>query len=432
MPASITLARAVAFALAVAPGVLCAAQLDYTVYADLEHSNNITLSPNNPVSQNVLTPGIGFAYRQQGSVLQASVVGNLEYRDYLGGRFDNQTRTQLAGQGNWTVLPQRLDFSVEDYAGVQPIDTLVSNGPNNLQQTNVLSLGPTLHLRFGNALTAQAELRYIDSYASKVDEFDSSRGLAAFRVYRALGPTAQLSFNVEAQRVRFDNHADLDFDRTEAYLRYTSKLARFDADVLLGWSRLDFSHAPDQSKPLARLTLDWRPTLRSTFTLAGVYQYSDAAQDLMQPLDMAVSSASGGAIGTGNAVINAQVYLDRRVEATYAFHDERLTLSVTPIYGKLHYLNDRTLDQTSRGVGMGLAYRLRPTLTLSAFANGERMDYSRLDRRDRTIRLGLDLSQQWTPHWSWHASVIRQRRNSNAAEQSYRETEIFFGVAYRR
>lgn len=431
MPASITLARAVTLALAVAPGVLWAAQLDYTLYADVEHSNNINLSTSNPISQNVLTPGVGFTFAQQGSVLQANVVGNLEYRDYLGGRFDNQTRTQLAGQGNWTMLPQRLDFSVEDFAGVQPVDSLVSNGPSNLQQTNVLSLGPTLHLRFGQALSAQAELRYITSYASKVDEFNSSRGLAAFRVFRDLGPTAQLSVNAEAQHVRFDNRGDLDFNRTELYVRYTRKLARFDADVLVGRSQLRFSHASNDSSPLARVTLDWRPTLRSTFTLAGVYQYADAAQDMMQPLDMTIST-SGGAISSGNAVINAQVYLDRRLEATYAFHNERLTLSVTPVYGKLHYLNDATFDQTSRGGGVSLAYRLQPTLTLSAFANGERLDYSDLDRRDKTIRLGLDLNRQWTPHWSWHASVIRQRRDSNAPEQSYRETEIFFGVVYRR
>ena len=90
------------------------------------------------------------------------------------------------------------------------------------------------------------------------------------------------------------------------------------------------------------------------------------------------------------------------------------------------------IDQTSHGGVVSLAYRLRPTLTLTGFADGERLTYSDLGRRDSTVRLGLDLGQQWTSHWNWHASVIRQRRNSNAANQSYRETEIFFGVVYRR
>lgn len=431
MPASITFARAMALALAAGSGSAWGGTLDYTLYAGIRHSNNITLSTQNPVSQNELIPGFNFTYLQQGSTLQANVIGTLEYHDYPGNRFDSQTQTQLAGQANWTVLPQRLDFSVADYAGVQPVDSLASNAPGNQQQTNVFSLGPILHLQFGDAMRGQAELQYVNSYASKVSDFNSSRGMAAFRLFRDLSPTDQLSANVETQHVWFSNSADTNFDRDELYAHYTSRLAQFDTDVVLGWSQLHFAHAPSDSKPLARMTLDWRATLRSTFTLSGVYQYSDAAQDMLQPLDRVVSTSSGG-ISTGEAAINPQVYQEQRLEAIYAFHSERLTLSLTPIIGKLHYLNDPTLDQTSRGGVVSLAYRLRPTLTLSGFADGERLTYSDLGRRDTTVRLGVDLSQQWTPHWNWHASVTRQRRNSNAVSQSYRETEIFFGVVYRR
>ena len=431
MPASITLARAMALALAAGSGSAWGGTLDYTLYAGIQHSNNITLSAQNPISQNELIPGLNFTYLQQGSTLQANVTGMLEYHDYPGNRFDSQTQTQLAGQANWTVLPQRLDFSVMDYAGVQPVDSLASNAPGNQQQTNVLSLGPILHLRFGDALRGQAELRYITSYASKVSDFNSSRGVAAFRLFRDLSPTNQLSANAETQHVRFNNSTGTNFERDELYAHYTNKQAQFDTDVVIGWSQLRFPHAPSESKPLARMALDWRPTLRSTFTLAGVYQYSDAAQDMLQPLERAASTRGGG-ISTGNAAINPQVYQEQRLEAIYAFHSERLTLSVTPIIGKLHYLNDPTLDQASHGGVVSLAYRLQPTLTLSGFADGERVNYSDLNRRDSTIRLGVDLSQQWTSHWNWHASVIRQRRNSNAVSQNYRETEIFFGVLYRR
>jgi hypothetical protein len=431
MPTSITVARALALALAAGSGSAWAGTLDYTLYAGIRHSDNITLSSENPVSQNELIPGLSFTYLQQGSTLQANITGALEYHNYPGNRFDSQTQTQLAGQANWTVLPQRLDFSVMDYAGIQPVDSLASNAPGNQQQTNVLSLGPILHLRFGDALRGQAELQYISSYASKVDDFNSSRGVAAFRLFRDISATDQFSINAETQHVRFDNSSNTNFDRDELYAHYTNKRARFDTNVMIGWSQLHFPNAPNASKPLARMTFEWRPTLRTTFTLAGVYQYSDAAQDMLQPLDKALGN-SGGVISTGNATINPQVYQERRLEAIYAFHSERLTLSLTPIVGKLQYLNDPTFDQTSHGGVVSLAYRLRPTLTLTGFADGERLTYSDLGRRDSTVRLGLDLGQQWTSHWNWHASVIRQRRNSNAANQSYRETEIFFGVVYRR
>lgn len=444
MPALNTLARALLLALVAAPGAAWAGKLDYSLYVGVEHSDNIALSSDNPVSQNVLIPGMNFAYTQQGSTFQANVLGTLEYHDYLGSRFDDQTQVQLAGQGNWTVLPQRLDFAVEDYAAVQPVDSLASNAPDNQQQTNVLSVGPTLHLQFGQAMRGQVDLRYINSYASKVDEFNSSRGLLALRLFRDISPTDQVSANAETQRVAFDN-ADTgpNYTRNEAYLRYTSKLARFNADVLVGWSQLKYSHAGSDSSPMARLTIGWQPTLRSSFSVSASYEYADAALDMMTPIGQAslsdltggtggIGTGIGSGIVTGNAVVDSQVYLQRLLEATYAYNSERWTFSIAPLYRKLHYLNDPTFDQVGKGGSLSATYRLRPTMMLSAFAAGERLTYQTLNRTDRTVRFGLDLTNQVTPHWSWHASVTRQRRNSNAVGQNYRETELFFSVVYRR
>ncbi|MGY3038776.1 hypothetical protein ACVWWQ_000363 [Rhodanobacter sp. TND4EL1] len=430
MPGSTRFVRAITLALVVSPGMTVAAQFDYSLYAGIEHSSNITLSNQNPISENILIPGLNFAFTQQGSVLQANVVGALEYHDYTGGKFDNQTQTQLAGMANWTVLPQRLDFSVQDYASVQPIDSLASDAPGNQQQTNVLALGPTLHLRFGDAMRGQVELRYVNSDASKVDEFNSSRGSVAARLFRDISPTDQLSVNAETQHVDFVNQNQANYDRNEVYVAYSSKLARFDIDASAGWSQLSFDHSPSVSNPLLRLALAWRPTQRSTFSLAGAYQYSDAAQDMLAAGQ--TPSPTIESINTGSSVIDAQVYQERLLQATYALNTERLTLSVTPAFSKVHYLNESTFDQTGRGGGVNLSYRLRPQLTLSALAGIQRIDYTSLDRRDRTVRFGLDLNRQWTSHWSAHLAVDRQRRSSNVASQSYRETRIFLGVVFRR
>ncbi|MET0330846.1 MAG: outer membrane beta-barrel protein [Dyella sp.] len=425
------------------PCAVSAAQFDYSVYTGIEHSNNITLSQNNPISQNVLIPGVDFTYQRQGSTFQANIIGALEYRDYLGSRFDNQTQTELAAQTNWTVLPKRLDFAVEDYAGIQPVDSLASNSPTNQQQTNVLVAGPTLHVQFGNTLRGQLDLRYINSYASRDEEFNSSRVGTAARLFRDVSPTDQVSANVEFQRVDFSNATGANYDRYEAYVGYASQLAMFDADILLGGARLNFDDSRSYSSPLARATLGWRPTAQSTFSLSGAYQYADAAQDMMIAPGLLTLNDVGGTnftgglnnisgIGTGSTVIDSQVYEERLLQLSYAFTGVRTTLSITPAYRKLDYLNDATFNQVARDLGVTLGYRLRPNLVLTVFGAGERLQYQSFARTDNTIRYGVDLSRQWTRHWSWHASVIRQRQNSDAPDQSYRETQIFFSVVYRR
>lgn len=444
-----TSVRMALLACAVSPGVAWAGQLDYTLYTGLEHSNNITLSTTDPVSQNVLIPGFNFSYTQQGATIQANVAGTLEYRDYLGNQFSNQTQTQLMGKVNWTMIPSRLDFSFEDSAGVAPVDSLAANAPNNQQQINVLSLGPTLHFQMADQLRGQVELRYINSYASRIDDFNSSRGVAAFRVYHDISPTDQVSLNVESQRVVFDNRTAIEaglgdgidpgngvpvvtdnYTRNELFGRYVSNLSKFTIDAELGWTTLHFGQGSDQSSPLGRLTLTWAPTLRSTFDLGAVYQYSDAAQDALLPIGAPISNV--GAISVGNTVVNSQAYLERVLEGSYTYHTERWSVSVAPTYSKLEYFNNPTFNQTGTGGLFNWSYRIRPTISVSTFLEIERLMYEDLDRTDKTYRYGLDLVDHLTPHFSCHATFTRQIRQSSALGQRYTENEIYFGVEYKR
>lgn len=428
------LARAIAVALVFAAGAASAGQLDYNLYAGVEQSDNINLASQHPLSQSVLIPGLNFVYDQQGADLKAHVLGNLEYRNYPGGRFNDQTQLELAGQAAWTLAPERLDLTVQDYAGVQPLDTLASNAPGNQQQTNVFAIGPVLHFRLGDSLRGQGELRYIDSYAEKTHQFDSRRGQAALRVLKDMGPTEQLSFNLDTERVDlYNDAASSNYSRHELFGRYTSKLAHVDLDVALGGSRIDFDSAgaKTRSTPLARVSAAWRASQSSTFTLSGSRQYADAAQDMMlRPGESALGNAHG--INTGDAVVSSQVYLERTVELAYALRTERLTFSLTPRYRKLGYSGDTTLDQTGHGGNLAVDFRLRPTLTLSAFAEDETLRYHTLNRRDRTLIAGIGLTDQWTRHWSWRVSLLHQRRSSDVADQGFHENQIYFGVVYKR
>jgi hypothetical protein len=140
----------------------------------------------------------------------------------------------------------------------------------------------------------------------------------------------------------------------------------------------------------------------------------------------------GSGIGTGSVVIGSQVYKERRFEATWNWRSERLTITASPAYSKLRYVDDPTFDQNDRGLSVGIGYRLRPTVTLSAFATLDKLKYETVDRNDTTVRLGLNLSRQWNQHWSGQVSVARERRTSNAIGQDYRATSFYVGVVYRR
>jgi Putative beta-barrel porin 2 len=442
-----TLARSIVLALAACSGKVWAGQFNYSLYVTAEHSDNMALTTSDPISSNVFAPGMAFTYTEQGSAVQANVTGNLEYRDYSSSAFGNQTLAQIAGQANWAMIPQRLDLTVQDYAGVAPVNSLAPNAPGNQQQTNVLAIGPTLHFRVGEGMTGDAELHYMNSYASRETQFNSSRGDAALRLYRDISATDQISGNLEYEHVVFtDNTVASNSDDYSAYMRYTSRLTKLDIDASLGWSNTDFTEGGSHSSPLVRLILGWSLTPRSTVTVNGTYQYADAAQDMLQPttvtvggelvplqpLTDAIDSTRGGTIGVGNIVISSDVYKEKLLAATYSFRDERMNFSVVPSYSKLDFINNTTLNETSKGLGLTLDYKLTQTVSLSGFAEGGRVTYDTIDRHDKAYRYGLGLTHQFTQHWSWGASYARQIQHSDAVGQSYHENSYFLNLVYKR
>lgn len=453
MPVARTRVRLLALMLLLACGTASAAQLDYTLYAGITHSDNINLSQYQPISQNIFAPGINFTFAQQGSTIQANAAGTLEYRDYLGGAFSDQKLALLSSDVNWTVLPERLDFTAQDFAGVQPLSTLSPDGPDNQQQTNILVLGPTLYFKLGDTVHGQGELRYINSDASKTKNFNSSRGEAALRVFKDLNATDQLSVNLVSQHVDFNDSAaatgqptgtgltDPDYNHNEIFGRYTSQLAHFNLDAALGWSQIDFHAAPTVSSPLMRLTVRWQPTPSSVFSITGSRQYSDAAQDMILPIQSSTDTSnsqgsrtplSSIGVSTGDAVIDDNVYLTRGVQASYAFTTERFDFVVSPLYNRLSYVNDPTQDQTERGATAGVDYRITERLSFRATADTRHLDYQTLRRRDRLGDYEAGFNLQETPHWSFQASMTHRLRHSNVPDVGYNANEIYFGVQFRR
>lgn len=428
------LSGALALALIATSARATASQFDYDLYAGVLHSDNITLTGDRPISQSVLIPGVDFTWDQQGADLKAHAIGNLEYLDYLGSRFRNQTAVQLTGQALWTLSPERLDLVVQDYAGIQPLDSLASDAPNNRQQTNVFMAGPVLHFRLGGTVRGQAELRFINSYAEKTDNFNSNRTQAAVRMIKDVSPTTQVSLNLDAEHINlYKDDVDPNYDRREAFVHYASKLTRLDLDLQAGATRIAYDRAGMRSRtsPLLRASAAWTVTAENSLTLSGRRQYSDAVQDLMlQPGSNPLSNDFG--ISTGDTMVNPQVFLERKVELAYGFRGERLSVTVAPYYRKLAYLGDNHYDQTGRGGDAGLAYRLSPTLALQASASRENLRYDTMGRLDKSLIAGIGIVNQRTPHWSWRAALTHKYRHSSMPGQSYDETQVYFGVVYKR
>jgi hypothetical protein len=411
----------------------CAFQLDYSVEAAWEYTDNVNESALDPIAQSILIPRVNFDLREDGADIQARAIGQIEGRDYLGGAFDKEVREQLAGIATWTILPQRLSFDFEDYAAVQPVNLFATNAPGNQQQTNVATLGPTLQFRLPGALNAEADLRFTNSAASKTAEFDSDRVLGALRATRSLSPLSALSANIVYQRVHFtDPSGGPDYNRADTFVRYRHNSSDIDFDLSIGNSRLNYADASDQSALLAHGEVTWRASPHNTLAVGFARQISDAAQDMVVDPAALVAPPFGSAMAVGSLPITSQAYLQQRAYMDYVWHAVRFQLHANPYYEKLDYAIDASLDQKVHGVVAGFSYRPRPLWTLAFDATQETRDYVFVQRRDEERRYDLSFVDRLTHHWSLRVDLMRNLRHSTVLDQGFCENLFFLTLIFRR
>lgn len=433
MPKRTVVAVAVAVGLAVAaPFAAAEPVLDYSLGATLEHSDNVNYSENDPVGQTMLTPRLSFTLTQKGSVIDASAAGTLEYRDYLGGAFGNEFRTTAAGLATWHISPERLDWVFEDNISRQPIDTLRSDAPNNQQQTNVFSTGPTLRAKFSDVLRGQFDLRYTNSYADTSKDFNSNRLGALGSLLYQLDPADTLSGSATVSRVRYtdsDSEA-FDYDRKDVYLGYQRLTRVLTLELAAGYSWLDPRRSDTQSGALLRGTARWTPSKETNLGVTLAREYSDAAQDLV----FTPSQIGNVGIGSGisGAVIAPQVYIQKRVTFDLNHVEDTFRVSFAPFWRKLDYVDTASANQNARGYYADFAYYLRPSFWIGVFAGQERRKYSSIERTDDDLAYGGSLNLQRTPHWLWSLQARHQRRDSDAPDASYDENAVLLSVTYRR
>lgn len=418
--------------LLVVPGHAAAVRIDYQFDLSLLHSDNIALSTTEPVSDTAVASQLSFDARQSGGDLLLKSRGQLQRIHYLGDNFPAEWRGGFAGQLEWTLVPQRVSFVVEDYLTREPVNLLNSLAPDNQQQVNVLVAGPDLAARLGPATRAELELRYGNSHADETPSFNGHRYSAAARVLRDTSATRRGSLNLETTRAEFDLSPR--YTLRNAYVGFGMERPAFSLDLAVGSSRLDpWIGGTSGDTELLRGNLYWRATPRSVLSAGWRSGFSDAAEYLVaHGQDLDAPAPPDLRLLEFPVHIGAGAFRERRVEMGYRFDGERLAVEVRPYDERILYLDGTVPDHRSRGGSLELDYRLRPRTTLSLVAARQNRRYLDIAREDTDFLASVGFVERVTRHWSWRVDLQHRRRDSSMEGQAYDGNAAILAITYER
>lgn len=410
-----------------------AGKLDYRFEVEVLHSDNINLSEDNQAKETVLVPRVIFNFKEEGASLELQARGELERRHYFGSRFDDESRSEFAGQLNWSLLPQRLNLVAEDYLSEEPINFRGGRYPGNLQRVNIFLAGPSFFARMGDATRFQLDLRGASTHAEVAPDFDGKRYSAAASVQRDLSPTSKASLNLVSTRAKFDDAATaVDYRRNDAFARYQGRLRKLEYEFDLGHSRLNRDVGEDPTTTIFRATVQWQPNSRNRIRLRARHQFADQVQDLVVRLRDPDESLVPDLVDSSSSLVSSGVYRQRDLELDYRYRGEIVGFRARPLYRQLRYIDRGDADRTERGAFFQLDYRPRPQVTMFLTGSLRNREFQSRNEEDRDRVYSLGFSYRMTQHWGWSAEAIRNKRTSNDPDQAYTENSVFLTVWWQR
>ncbi len=420
-----------------------AAQINYSVGGRVEYSDNIALTESNPQSEYTLATDVAFDVVQTGRDTNFAARGGVEYLYYTGDLFDDDVRANLVGTFNWNTWQDRLRFILENYANYEPIDVLAAEAPDNQQQVNVFVAGMQFNLRPGAATRTRIDLRYNNYWAEETDDFNGDRYNVAFTLWQEPSATTRIAATVEGSKVEYDQMSldtfGADYQRLDTYVTWNRNLANIDLEMRAGYSWIELTEFNTKDDaPLFRTVLTWRASPRSTLDMGLYYQFSDAAQDIIEQSSPVGTPVIGEpvvqppAADPTNITIGPDLYTQRRVDIGYRYNGDRFNASVRPYYEDNDYVDPTAESEGSYGIGIGLSWSIQPSLFLTGSISAGYREFDGFDRDDDDFAVYVGLVKVLTRHWSMGFDLRHQERNSNVAEASYDENAAIFSVRYTR
>lgn len=395
-----------------------------------EYSSNILRTERDREDETIGYVWGGLSAREEAANLSVELAGVVESRQYINDVASDEVRLSLASLVDWMILPQRLNWHLEDYFQQTTVDPLEASSPTNQQDTNVLWTGPDLYFRFAQLYTVQLGARYGNFYYEETDG-DNQRLAGFVRASRRFSPSSEIYLHGQHTHTNYDNAGSpdifgttiRDFNRSDGYGGYSRESILTELRLEGGYTQIQRDGAEDVNGALARLS--WRRSLAGGggVGLRLSSQLSESGEGLL--------ASAGGRLDIDP--LGAEVSQDiARVHAAELFYHDRWwgVGADIRVYWSDEDYKEALLDERVAGIAFHFGYPLAPSWEGVLFGLHENSKYPRLDRSDRRSLIGVGLAHRLARRLSLVAELRDEWQRSDAAGHDFNEAAALIELRY--
>jgi Surface lipoprotein assembly modifier len=406
--------------------------LTYGVDVGVAETDNVNLTPTDKVSQTIAQTDVDFSVKEQSRRLDLDAKGNFSYLDYLQNAYGNQLIGRFDGTAYIALIPERLTWMVQDDFGQSALDAFTPTTPTNLENVNYFSTGPDLALRLSGTTFMNISARYARS-TYETSPFNSNRLFGGLAWGLDLSARSTVSLNANIERVMFENTVvNTDFDRTNAFVRYSLEGARTELTADAGGTDINQDGATT-SGPLGRIQLSRKMSAAATLTLTLGHQLTDASTSFSN-----LQSGAIGVVGTTPPAQSSENYTSNYATVGWQYVRNRTTIGLSGHWEKDTYGEQPSLDYTRGGVEINLQRRLTRSLTAQLVGRYYKTNYLNISAAEVNGSPNYN-DEMIGANLAWHHGRglevrLRYAHNSHVTpgtDFGYGENRVLLTIGYR-
>jgi hypothetical protein len=406
--------------------------LNYGIDAGVSETDNVTLAHEDKIGQTIAVADLDFDYVEKSGRLDADAVGKFSYLDYLQNAYHRELLGRFDGSADLALIPQRLNWVLQDDFGKAAIDPFTPTIPTNVENINYVSTGPDLHLRLSGASFVDASARVAETHFETTPS-NNIRVIASLAWGVKLSPLSSISMNVDSERVLFANKIlNTNFDLTNVFVRYELQGARTDLSAELGDTVVDES-GKSTSGGLAKFNFSRKVSTAARIVLTLGRDSTDASASFA-----GIEPGATGSVGTAAAPTGSSSYSRIYGSVGWEYQRNRTTLAFSGRWEKDDYASESALNHTITTGEVRLQRQLREAFTVQIMGRLFKSDYGNVnlpassgspDTQTSAIGAGLE----WQPGRTLDLKVAIERTGYTTApyDTGYQENRVLLTVGYR-
>ncbi len=394
------------------------------------HSDNVRRLPTNEVSDTIATVGMLINTRRDGTRLDYSVAGDVNWLDYIDNTYRSEFYGVLDGTAKFGIVPGRFDWNLRESYNRLLIDPVGAATPDNIERFNYVTTGPRVAVLLGTATELSLDATY--SKVTTHDQagitntqtaLDSDRYGAALTLARAVSESSKLSAGVTSEKIEYDVSPDSDYRRDQASVLYVTRVARTAFTAEVGATRID-QRDDTSTGLLARFGITRKVSASSTVTLGLARQTADSAD---------IIRAGTGAQRPEDAPITIAArdpFVDKTVSLGWDYERGRNRFGIDGFHSEQTYTLSSSRARKLKGGGAYFERRLRPTLSFNLAGRYQEEDLEGLGAGSKDSEAIMGFTWQAGPRTSVSLQGERYKRSGSGLTSDYTDNRIGLRFGY--